>query len=169
MNRESAGPTPAILANPDERAARPGRRPFTYLNAPGISVRRGGLPTDKLATIATLATFALLFAMTVGTTLAVRSFISEKSADRFGTVVRTANTTVEAEVSRRLTELIAIEGLFKTQSSVNSDDFDSFADLLESRESLVEALGFVRRVDKSDVEQFNELMPLAAGASCRSL
>ncbi|MCH7734749.1 MAG: CHASE domain-containing protein [Chloroflexi bacterium] len=155
MIRENAGTVPAAS---DERSPRPGRRPFTYLDTPGSKIRRGILPSDKLATLATLATFAMLFAMTVGTTIAVRSFISEKSADRFTAVVDTANTTVEAEVSRRLTELLAIEGLFNTQTSVDPADFDVFANLLKSRGSLVEALGFVRRVEEEDVEAFNRFM-----------
>ena len=155
MIRENAGPPPA---NSDERGARPGRRPFTYFDAPGSRIQRRLLPSDKLATLATLATFILLFAMTVGTTIAVRSFIAEKSADRFSIVVETANTTVEAEVSRRLTELLAIEGLFNTRSNVAPADFDAFASLLKSRGTLVEALGYVRRVEEEGVEDFNELM-----------
>ena len=155
MFRDTAGARPVSKDKRDRSEVRLPRRPFTYRAA---ELTTSTLFSAKLATVATLATFALLLAMTVGTTLTIRTFITEKSTDRFANFVQTANSNFEADVSRRLIELLAVEGLFKTSDKISQSEFEVFAGLLESKGGPVEALGFVRRITPSEVDDFNKTM-----------
>ncbi|NQW16593.1 MAG: CHASE domain-containing protein [Chloroflexi bacterium] len=152
MFRDATGAGPVSRDSSDVQLP---RRPFTY-RASQFSTN--ALFSAKLATAAALASFALLLAMTVGTTFAVRSFISEKSADRFSNFVQTSNSEFEADVSRRLTELLAVEGLFKTSDDISQAEFEVFAGLLKNKGGPVEALGFVRRITPVEVDAFNQAM-----------
>ena len=155
MLRDSAGAGPVSRDTRDTSEVQLPRRPFTYRAA---EITTSALFSAKLATLATLATFALLLGMTVGTTLTVRTFITEKSTDRFANFVQTANSNFKADVSRRLIELLAVEGLFKTSEKISQSEFEVFAGLLENKGGPVEALGFVRRITPQEVDEFNLTM-----------
>lgn len=113
----------------------------------------GGLPT-----LAAGATLAMLLAMTISTTIAVRTFIRDQSVERFESAVANATASVNADVVRGLTELRAVEGLFKASDSVDPPHFNAFAASVKGRGSVVQSLGYVRRVLPRDVGQFNSSM-----------
>ncbi|MBI4304769.1 MAG: CHASE domain-containing protein, partial [Chloroflexi bacterium] len=106
--------------------------------------RSGERFTARLPVLAGGATLAMLLAMTIGTTVALRSLMAEKSQGRFDEFASNAAASVSAEASRSLTEIAAVEGLFGATQDVTAGEFSSFAIPITRAGSAVKALGFAR-------------------------
>lgn len=103
--------------------------------------------TQRLPVLAAAATLVMLLAMTIGTTVALRSLMSAKSQGRFDEFAGNAAAVVSSEVSRSLTEISAVEGLFSATGNVSSNEFRSFAVSLTRGGSAVKTLGYARVID----------------------
>jgi signal transduction histidine kinase len=103
---------------------------------------RGERFTTRLPVLATAATLAMLLAMTIGTTVALRSLMGAKSQGRFDEFADNAAAVVSAEVSRSLTEISAVEGFFRATDDVSLNAFSNFAAAVTRSGSAVRMLGY---------------------------
>ena len=103
---------------------------------------RGERFSTRLQVLATAATLAMLLAMTIGTTVALRSLIAAKSQGRFDEFADNAAAVVSAEVSRSLTEIPAIEGFFRATDDLSLNAFNNFAAAVTRTGSAVRMLGY---------------------------
>jgi signal transduction histidine kinase len=105
-------------------------------------VKRGERFTARLPVLAAAATLAMLLAMTIGTTVALRSLMAAKSQGRFDEFANNASAVVGAEFSRSLTEISAVEGFLRAADNVSPNAFNNFATALTRGGSAVKMLGY---------------------------
>ncbi|MBI2964659.1 MAG: CHASE domain-containing protein [Chloroflexi bacterium] len=104
--------------------------------------KRGERFTTRLPVLAAAATLAMLLAMTIGTTVALRSLMGAKSQGRFDEFAANASAVVGAEASRSLTEISAVEGFFSASDNVSENAFNNFALAMTRAGSAVKMLGY---------------------------
>ncbi|MBI4219584.1 MAG: CHASE domain-containing protein, partial [Chloroflexi bacterium] len=121
-----------------------GIRPAFLRTRPRITPRTGERFTARLPVLAGGATLAMLLAMTIGTTVALRTLMAEKSQGRFDEFAANAASSLSAEAARSLTEISAVEGLFSATRDVTQGEFTGFAIPITRSGSAVKALGFAR-------------------------
>jgi len=124
-------------------------------SGPGAKRERDG---TWLATFSAAAALSILLAMTIGTAVLVGAAMIARSQERFETFVGTATEIVAGEMRRSLTELAAIEGLFRASREVTREEFEAFAATLDRRGFAVQALGYIPRVTPEGAEAFNSLV-----------
>jgi PAS domain S-box-containing protein len=133
---------------------------MTARPALGSSLRAAALPGERksanLPTFAAAAALAMLLAMTIGTAVAVRGVVLSQSQARFEAFASQAAAEVNAEVSRSLTELAAIEAFGRIHREFDAGSFETFANTVGRQGAGVQALGLAPRVPESGAAAFDE-------------
>ena len=128
-------------------------------SAPSKEASAGHL-LQRLPSFAAAATLAMLLAMTLATAISIRSINQSQSDIRFEELVDGVSLEVDAEFKKSLSELAAIRGFLEATDDVNPGQFRTFASALERENWSVHALGFIKKVDSSEINEFNRMMSL---------
>ncbi len=110
--------------------------------------------TRRLGVIAAGATFLMLLAMTIGTTLGARAVLNSQSEQRFSDVVSGASNSVRADLDKSFAEMAALEAFIRTDSELTNDSFEIFASTLVQRTAGADAVGFAPLVSRTTADQF---------------
>ncbi len=111
--------------------------------------------SSNLAPFAAGATLAMLLAMTVATAITVRGVMLAQSREQFNDFVSQAAVEINAEVSRGMTELAAVEGFIRETAEIDGTAFARFTETVSKHGTAVQALGYIPRIPQADAGEFS--------------
>jgi hypothetical protein len=111
---------------------------------------------QRLPSFAAAATLAMT--LTLATAISIRSINQSQSDLRFEELVHSVSLEVASEFKKSLSELAAIRGFPEASDYVTPTQFRTFASALERENWSVNALGFIRKVDNTEIAEFNRMM-----------
>lgn len=97
----------------------------------------------------------MLLAMTIGTAITVREVMLSQSGEAFSEFVDQAVAEIDADVSRSLTEIAAIEAYLRVQPGIDQESFTSVASTVGRNGPAVQSLGYIPRVLPADAGAFS--------------
>lgn len=108
----------------------------------------------SIQTSVAITIFLILFGITIGVAIAVRSHFDAESQEALDKVVEGAYAALQENINENLAKLTTIQGLFNATPDVSRNQFRTFVSLFFSDERGTQALEWIPRVTREQREEF---------------